>query len=232
MASKALAQFSASLKIAKELIELERAYANPPRKADEAKVTGLRGGAAVIMIASFEAFLKATIIEHLSELTVHPPRVVFANLPDKLRINSIYNCLDAALKGPRYVKTDKINRLAGIKAACARIVADIVDPEALSSTQNNPTSDTVKSLFSDMGVNDIFGKIHAPFQRAWAKPEAAAFISGKLEEIVNRRHKVAHTGVALDITRGQLNEAVKFLQILATLLDKQLRNHIDSFPPP
>jgi hypothetical protein len=217
MPSKALEEFTASLKIAEELIDLEKAYPNPPRKADQAKVAGLRGGAAVIMVASFEAFLRAAIVEHLSELTVHPARVPFANLPEKMRVNSVFYCLDTAMKGPRFQKTSKVDRLPGIKMACSKIVADIIDPEALSSTQSNPTSDTVKTLFSDLGVGDIFGKIHAQFQRAWKKPEAATFISGKLEEIVNRRHRVAHTGVALDITRGQLNEAVKFLQILCTL---------------
>ncbi len=231
MASKAMDKFTESMKIAEELIEMEKTYANPPRKADEAKVIGLRGGAAVLMVASFEAFLKATMVEHLGELTVHPVRVPFANLPEKMRVNSIYHCLVSALKGPRYIETKKVDRLPGIKAACARIVADIIDPEALSSTQSNPSSDTVKSLFSDLGVTDIFAKIHTPFQRAWGKPEPATFISGKLEEIVNRRHKVAHTGVALDISRGQLNESLKFLRILAGLLDKQLRAHIDSLLP-
>jgi hypothetical protein len=220
------------LKIAEELIGLEKTYPNPARKPDEAKVAGLRGGAAVIMVASFEAFLKAAIIEHLSELTVQPPRVQFANLPEKMRVNSIYYCLEAALKGPRYVETKKADRLPGIKTACAHIMADLIDPEALSSTQSNPTSDTVKSLFSDMDVTDIFGRIHTAFRRAWGKPEATTFISDKLEEIVNRRHRVAHTGVALDISCTQLNESVKFLRILADLLDRQLRAHIDSLVPP
>jgi hypothetical protein len=232
MQSKSLTEFIASLKIAEELIGLEKTYQNPPRKAEEAKVAGLRGGAAVIMVASFEAFLRAAIIEHLSELTVKPPRVEFANLPEKMRVNSIYYCLDAALKGPRHVETKKVDRLPGIKAACANIVAEIIDPVALSSTQSNPTSDTVKSLFSDLGVTDIFGKIHAAFLREWGKPEAATFISDKLEEIVSRRHRVAHTGVALDIGRSQLNESLKFLRVLAHHLDKQLRAHIDSLLPP
>lgn len=232
MASKALGEFSSSLKIAQALIELEKEYTNPPTKAEQPAVSGLRGGAAVIMVASFEAFLKAATVEHLSELTVKPPKVPFANLPDKMRENSIFNSLDAALKAQRHIKTKRIDRLPGIKVACANIVADVIDPEALSSTQSNPTADTVKSLFSDLGVPDIFGKIHTPFRKAWRKPEAMTFIPDKLEEIVGRRHRVAHTGLALDITRAQLNEASKFLRILAALLDKQLRSHIDALLPP
>ncbi|HWB11843.1 MAG TPA: HEPN domain-containing protein [Gemmataceae bacterium] len=232
MASKALDNFIASLGIAEQLTELERVYDNPPRKADEAKVAGLRGAAAVLMVASFEAFIKAAIVEHLSELTVQPPKVPFTNLPEKMRVNSVFYCLDAAIKGPRHVKTDRADRLPNIKMACAKIAADIIDPEALSSTQSNPSSNTVKSLFGDLGVSDIFGKIRTPFHRAWRKPEAATFIPDKLEEIVNRRHRVAHTGLALNITRGQLKEALKFLRILSGLLDKELRSHIDSLIPP
>src|SRR5262249_32265211 len=133
MPSKALDKFTKSLKIAKELVELEKAYSNPPKKADEAKVAGLRGGAAVIMVASFEAFLKATIVEHLSELTVHSPPVPFASLPEKMRVNSVFYCLEAALKGPRFRKTNKVDRLPGIKTACSKIMADIIDADSLSS---------------------------------------------------------------------------------------------------
>lgn len=232
MGSKALDDFNASLKIAQALIELEKEYTNPPIKAEQPAVSGLRGGAAVIMVASFEAFLKAAIVEHLSELTVNPSKVPFANLPDKMRVNSVFYSLEAALKGQRYVKTERVDRLPGIKVACAKIVADVIDPEALSSTQSNPTADTVKSLFSDLGVPDIFGKIHTPFHKAWRKPEAVTFIPDKLAEIVSRRHRIAHTGLALDVTRAQLNEALKFLGILAGLLDKQLRSHIDSLALP
>jgi hypothetical protein len=228
MASRALAKFIESMGIAQELIDLERQCPSPPRKADQAKVSGLRGGAAVIMVASFEAFLRAVVVEHLSELTVNPPPVAFADLPEKMRVSSVYYCLDAALRGPRHQEKKKFERLPAIKAACARIAADIIDPEALSVTQSNPSPDTVKRIYSDLGIPDVFTRIGRPFLRAWGKREAVTFIPDKLREIVDRRHRVAHTGSALDITRSQLNESLKFLRILATQLEKQLRHHVDS----
>src|SRR5262249_21151102 len=60
----------------------------------------------------------------------------------------------------------------------------------------------------------------------------ATFVPDKLNEIVQRRHRVAHTGAALDITRSQLNESLKFLPILSTWLDAQLRSHVDGCYPP
>ncbi len=58
------------------------------------------------------------------------------------------------------------------------------------------------------------------------KPEAQSFVEDKLQEIVNRRHVVAHTADALKITRGNLKESLRFLEILAEVLDAELDNHI------
>jgi hypothetical protein len=224
--SKALSEFHKSIAMAEELMKLEKNYTSPPRKAEQAVVEGLRGGAAVLMVAAFEAYLRTAIIEHLAELTKQPPKVKFESLPDKLRVNSTFYCLEAALKGPRYVDTNKIDRLPDIKAACAKVAADVLDPEALSSTQGNPDPNTVHKLFSDIGVKDVFGSNHGKFRRKWGKPVAATFVRDKLDEIVQRRHIVAHTGKALDIGRADLNEAIKFLLVLAELLYGVLQKHL------
>lgn len=223
----ALIKFENTLQAAEALIEMEKALDNPPKKSDQSKASGLRGGAAVLMVASFEAFLKNLIVEHLTELTVNPAPIPFNSLPEKMRISSIFNCLDSAIKGPLHKKTAKIDRIPDIKSACAKVAAEIIDPQALSSTRSNPSSETVKDLFGDLGVPDLFGTITPKFMRKWHKAESATFVPDKLNEIVQRRHRVAHTGAALDITRSQLNESLKFLRILSSLLDAQLRDHID-----
>jgi hypothetical protein len=231
--SRALTGFEASLATAEELIAIEKLMANPPRKKEQVRASGLRGGAAVLMVASFEAFLKAVVIEHLTELTVHPPPVPFPALPEKMRVNSVYYCLETAMKGiPHQPKKEKIDRLPDIRTACTLVASEKIDPQVLSSTRSNPSAETVKELFGDLGVKDIFGTIYVRFQARWGKPEPVTFIRDKLDEIVLRRHRVAHTGQALDITRQQLNESLKFLRILASLLDRQLRSHVDSLYPP
>jgi hypothetical protein len=225
--SAALGEFKNSIKMAEELINKEKEFGNPPKKADEPLVRGLRGGAAVLMVASFEAYLRRAVEEHLSELTKQPPPVEFAKLPDKLKINGIFSCLEAALRGPKYQDTQKIDRLPGIRSVCGRVAADILDPTALSSTQGNPDSKTVKGMFSNIGVLDVFTSIHNRFRVKWGRPIPQTFINDKLEEIVKRRHSVAHSGNALDIGRSDLNEAVKFLKILAELLDSVLHKHVE-----
>ncbi|WP_439621484.1 HEPN domain-containing protein [Gemmata sp.] len=231
--SRALTDFESSIASAEELLIIERTVPNPPRKADQTKVSGLRGGAAVLMVASFEAFLKATVIEHLTELTVHPPPVPFASLPSNMRVNSVYLLLETAMKGhPHQPKKDRADRLLDIKAACTIVTAEKIDPQVLCSTKSNPSASTVTELFNGLGVKDVLNAVHARFMTKWGKPEAATFIRDKLDEIVQRRHRVAHTGQALDITRQQLNESVKFLTVLAAVLDRHLRAHVDSLYPP
>jgi hypothetical protein len=64
------------------------------------------------------------------------------------------------------------------------------------------------------------------FEVKWRKPVAHTFIADKLDEIVNRRHVVAHTAYALAITRGQLKESIRFLKVLAELLDAAIKRQI------
>ena len=74
----------------------------------------------------------------------------------------------------------------------------------------------------------MFGKLHNKFEAKWGKKEATTFLTDKLNEIVQRRHVVAHSAQALNITRTQLNESVKFLRILGELFDKALMDHINA----
>jgi hypothetical protein len=225
--SSALSTYKETLGIVDKLLELERQYRNPPRQNETKAVLGLRGGAIVLMVAGFENFLREVIEENLSELTALPLRVDFNNLPDKIKVTSIFSSLENALKGPKFeVAPPKIDRLPTIDQVCRNIIAGIIDPSAFSSTGGNPNSKTVKSMFDNVGFNDIFTKITAKFIRRWGKQEAHSFISDKLNEIVNHRHLVAHTASALNLGRAQLKESVKFLKILATVLDSELKSHI------
>jgi hypothetical protein len=101
-----------------------------------------------------------------------------------------------------------------------------VNPTTFSDTGSNPNGDTVKRKFNEVGINDIFGKIKRAFETKWRKPVAQDFIKGKLDEIVRTRHVVAHTADTLNISRQSQNEALKFLKILAELLEIELTKHI------
>lgn len=226
--SQALQELKNALEIAHELLEIERKnYKNPPKLGEQKAVQGLRGGASVLMVAAFEYFLRQAIEEHLAELAVHPPKVKFDDLPDKMKVTNVYQTLDRALKGSRFQgSTNKITRIKEIEVACKVVISGVINPSSFSDTGSNPSANNVKEMFKSLGISDIFSDIKVKFDQQWKKPEATTFIHDKLDEIVQRRHRVAHTANALNITRSELNESIKFLKILATLLDGELKRHI------
>jgi hypothetical protein len=132
------------------------------------------------------------------------------------------------MKGPLFEDPPpKINRLNDIEIACKKVVSGVVNPSAFNFTGGNPNSNCVKLMMKELDIDDIFGKIKVRFEKKWKKPVAIIFIADKLNEIVNRRHIVAHTANALNITRAQLNESIRFLKILTELLDIEIKYKIN-----
>lgn len=225
MASNALSQFKETLTVAAELQQIERAnYRNPPRNHEELAVQGLRGGMAVLVVAGFEHYLRSAIEEYLSELCNPPHPIDFQRLPDAVRIQNTFATLEIALRGGLYGQAPpKLGRLPGIARASQIVVADQVNPNAFTVTGGNPSSKTIAAMLKTVGISDFFNSIRSKFTRKWRRPVANTFVQDKLDEIVNRRHVVAHTGSALSISRGQLRESVRFLRILAEVIDNELR---------
>lgn len=143
-----------------------------------------------------------------------------------MRVNCVYLSLDYAMKGTKYEQSTKMQRLPEIDRVCRMLVSETFNPQALSETGGNPNPATVKEMFKNVGISNIFKKIKSNFERDWGQPVANLFIEGKLDEIVQRRHKVAHTADVLNVTRNALHESIKFLKIIAYLLDLELKKHI------
>jgi len=60
----------------------------------------------------------------------------------------------------------------------------------------------------------------------WGRPEALSFIPDKLEEIVSRRNRIAHTSDALGEARSALVESHRFILTLAIALDEELEQYV------
>jgi hypothetical protein len=226
--SQAYRQFEDGLAMAQELLKLEkRLYHNPPRTDEQSVVRGLRGATAILVIASFEGFLRQAIEEHLSELTSHRHIISLTRLPDKLRVNNVYFCLDRAMKGPLYQEPlPRVQRLDDIDRACKVIISGDIAPKVFCDTSGNPNSKNLRVLFSNIALEDITNRIKSKFDKKWGKPTSKTFIDDKLNEVVNRRHVVAHTADALNISRNDLRESIRFVHMLAQLLDAELSSHI------
>ncbi len=225
--SRAFYDFIDSLQLSKELLKLERSYRNPPPEKDRKIVQALRGSASVLMVASFEYFLRQIVEERLTYIAQNSSEISFDKLPQKIQICNIFNTLEQATKGrPFQDIKPKIDRIPEIKQACSLIIGETINPSAFNNTGSNPNSKTVNQIYKDVGINKIFEIINERFEKKWCKPIPLRFTIDKLDEIINRRHIVAHTADALNITRGELKESIRFLKILSELLDYELEKYI------
>lgn len=224
----ALDQFKESLDLAGALKKLEKQhFPAVPRIDQQPFVKGLRGGAAVLMVAAFEFFLRKLFEDNISNLNSVPVFIDFGKLPRELRVKAVFAGLDRAMKGPRYgPKLSRNDRIPAVIDEAKLLINDHINPETFSETNSNPNGDTVAEKFKEVGLADVFAKIRPEFDRKWGSPEAENFVKDKLNEIVRTRNVVAHTTDTLNITRKSLNDAVKFLKILAEVLEKTLENHI------
>lgn len=199
---------------------------------DQKYVEGLRGGAVVLIVASFENYIRQLMEEHLAKITVQPIIVAYNKLPNKMQVQNVYGTLENAMKSPKYQPpTQKIDRLPIIDSACRHVISGVINPKAFSDTASNPNTDVVKNLFNNVGVENIFDKIKVKFEKKWKQPVAVTFIADKLSEIVIRRHVVAHRVNALNITRKDISQSIKFMVILAELLNKELDAQIKNIMP-
>ena len=223
----ALEKFKESLELAVSLRTIEREKFASQRQTNQPFIMGLRGGAAVLMVAAFEFYLKRLFEENIAKLNTSPPTIDLQKLPDKLKIKIVFEGLENPMKGPKYgTATTKVDRINDVLAACRYLIGEHINPATFTDTSSNPNSDTVKNKFKDIGINDVFSLIKSDFEMKWGIAVAATFIEDKLNEIVNIRHVVAHTADTLNITKTSQNEALRFLKVFAELLDKEIDKHI------
>src|SRR5438552_12350063 len=97
--TKALRVFRDKMGVVAALLALETRYPDPPSPRSRRLVSGLRGGAAVLVVSAFEAYLNDGIPEHLAVLATDPPRVTFTKLPEAIRWQSTTRSYELAERG-------------------------------------------------------------------------------------------------------------------------------------
>ena len=218
--------FADNLKIAEHLYVLDsRLNHDPPSgKREVLSTEALRGGAAVLCVATLEAFLKKIMEGYVSEFT--STAVSFELLPDKIKVMSVYGTLDYCSKPPKSssLNPERLLRIADVMSMMSGVAMGRVEPQVFSNTNSNPSPDQVKKMLSNIGIADFFRQTKIYFEKEWGSPVSGDFIKDKLDEIVNRRHVVAHTASALSISRGQLKESFKFLKALARCIEHSMFN--------
>lgn len=222
-ASSALRNFRATVRLAESLLSLERRYAEPAPPQSRPLVDGLRAGAAVLMVAAFEDFVRSMVQERLGSLRSRTPLVRFDLLPARLRVASVFTSLEGALKGPAFgPRSGRESRLPTIGRVASDVVAGRVNVDAIASTRGNPGPEVLSEILKHCDISNPFSTIRARFEKRWRASVAENFIRDKLEEIVARRHEVAHTGRPSG-SRADLAASLKFLRVLSTVLDDEVR---------
>lgn len=225
--SSALREFNSSLLVVKELLKIEQRFQGSHLFTRIRAVQGLRGGAAILMVAAFEYFLRQLMEEALLTLSSGRFKGTLGKLPDKVRVNSIFGSLQRSMNSPVHgASGDRIDRVPEVVAACQLVVDGTLNSRAFSDTRSNPNSSQIRDMCNAVELKDIFGVIQSRFQREWGSNIALNFTRDKIDEIVNRRNAVAHTAVASNISSHDLIEDVRFLRTLARVLDVEIRMHV------
>jgi hypothetical protein len=224
----ALSGFNSSAKTVDALLKRESRFADPPKGKSQDIVEGLRGGIAVLTIAVFENYLRDAFSEFANSINGHIPPVAFNRLPRKLQETSIIKGMNHVLRSPQYrLSPPSVPRFAHAKGVAMRVARDEILDEGIADTGGNPSSECVRTMFKCVGVVNVFTDLKSDFDVRWG-PTSTTYLTDKLDEVVRRRHKVAHTGLALGIPRTDLAEGAKFVGVLAELLDKRLERHLIS----
>lgn len=221
--SRAYRDFELSLKRAKTLRKLEnKLYKDPPSPQDTLAVEALRGGAAILMVASLERYLKDALEEFVDLVEKVALSTSHTKVPLKLIEYNDLNFLSWVFRENRFSRSQK---LAEVKRIAVLIAGSKFIPESFSRTRSNPGSSTIGDLFKEFGIADPFTKIDEIFQTYPGEILAGGTLAPRIDSIVSRRNEIAHGGYSLSISRDDLDRDINFLARFGRSADNCLRNY-------
>jgi hypothetical protein len=220
MTSQALADFRDGLQLAKELLNIEATYPALPNATQRRPVEALRGGAVVLMVGAWESFLRDMVPEHFQSLTQATSGTHRSTLPEEIQVTAVWNALELALSGPLHEASTKKSRLPEVLRVSRVMAADDIEPRALARMQANPKAQIVAGLFRSVGIPDIWRAVVPAFTAKWGT--AVPDLPQLLDDVVQKRHLAAHSPRLLSVARKDIQDHVRFLEVLAEVLDDHL----------
>lgn len=221
--STALKNYLENLERPRRLYRIELTnYKDPPPVEHQIGVEALRGGATVLMVATLERYLQEAFEEFVTLLASRANKTDHTNLPTALVEFNDFNFFDWLIRDSRLGRAVKA---AELKRVASLVSNNLFVPEAFSRTRSNPGSDTIKRLFRDFGIADVFGKIENRFGQYFRKPFSKGYVETTLTLIVSRINEVAHQGYSLSIGRADLVLWLQFLSSFGRSADNVLRDH-------
>jgi hypothetical protein len=151
-------------------------------------------------------------------------------IPKCIRYHNAYSVLDHAIKGRGLSNeelTDKVQRIEGIEEACKRVMKLQIEPAHFSETANNPGAVVLDKMCKNIGIFDVFARINRHIEDTRSIPVSKTYSRDKIDEIMNRRHLVAHTASVLNVSRLDLKMSLEFLGMTTDCLGQLVSKHVD-----
>ena len=223
--SLSLENFNKSIVVSEELLKRAKVYQNRPTAKNITIIHGLRGGALVFMVASFENYLKEAMLEMLTDLS-NSPTFNFNSLPLEIIHHNCKKTCDLSLHPPETL--DQVQKISNFEKGSRYIVNRKINPEAFSfAIRGNPSSEQIKILFNSIGHKDFFTRIKTKFEKkTGVQSVAPTYIKDKLDFIIEQRHKVAHTATPLGLSHKDFEDYIVFLKTLSQICDEELTHKI------
>ncbi len=222
--SFALENFKKSMLISDTLLNREKRYKDPPKIKNFNIIKGLRGAVLVLMVASFENFLKEVMEERLNELSASP-KFKFNSLPLDIKHYNHRQTFYHSLKPP--IKLDTAQKISNFEQASQLIANQKINPEAYSiAIRSNPNSERLSNFFSSIGYSKFFSRIEPKFEKRIGRPIDVQYT---LDSIIRQRNQIAHSFThAITLSRYELHEHNLFLKTLSDICDDELFTKIRS----
>lgn len=200
----ALDNLNSGLSMVIALIDLESKYADPPSDEDAKAVYALRGASIVLLVSTFEEFLRIRTQEAVKNLNSHlhdHREYDFDKLPKRLLINHYHLTLKYAIEGSRHDGLKPEDRIPAIQSASGDIVANRLDPVAFSQTHSNPNSATLKGLLYNVGIDDSMRELKPYYESAAGKVVADRFIEDNSDALISLRNVASHAINSMRVSR-------------------------------
>ena len=180
----------------------------------------------ILMVASFENFLKEAMEERLNELSASRT-FQFKSLPDKIIHHNYKHTFQHSLTSKKFDSLKQ--KIISFERASSFVSKQEINPEAFSiavANRSNPKSERLNEFFGSVGHKNFFEDIKPKFEQKTGTQISAIYIQGTLDAIIDERNLIAHTAKGNDLSHKDHREYIFFLKKLSEICDEELLNTI------
>ena len=208
------------------------------RAVREGGVAGMQpilDGAVLLLVAAFEQFVSAVIVEFAGDL----PRIVpvYGDLPQSVRSANERHTGEALSRMRSRFADYTLRRFVDNLRDCqAGKSPYVLNGEAMALNDRNLTQGVLQDLISRLGINDIWEPVSASRSlKRWSGKGGAKVAQSRsknrLNELIRQRNNIAH-GVAQPTLGSEvIRDHIRFQRVLSRALAKSIEDHASFLGP-